>query len=294
VNIKPSEPEFTNDVSKAIYENIVSGNLEKVAEVLYEQSVLEKAIKGEMDTEDIIKLKMSYENPDFTEEEVEEEFLSKYGLEEPDELASDEEIARYKKEKSRIEREMKRELKSAQSVLTQRKGEIKLPDVQTKAAEVDIDSLLSERMSKLESESLEAAKAERDKYVSAIDPAAKSLSGFEVSFKDEDVSFDGKFTISDEEKAILRNKAESFSLEDYYGNRYYKDGSYDVKALMEDIYFLENKDKIIQSFVKQAVNNAKLGVIKSIKNVDLEQPRQVQKSTETDKFTQAASFFFSH
>jgi hypothetical protein len=59
-----------------------------------------------------------------------------------------------------------------------------------------------------------------------------------------------------------------FDLESFYGPRYYKDGKYDTKQLAEDVYFLQNRDKIVNSMVTQAVSKAKADLLKGMKNID--------------------------
>jgi hypothetical protein len=82
----------------------------------------------------------------------------------------------------------------------------------------------------------------------------------------------------------------AFDLESFYGNRYYKEGKYDTKQLAEDIYFLQNRDKVVNSMVTQAVSKAKADLLKSMKNIDYSNsPRQSAaiSSNDYDKMVDA-------
>jgi hypothetical protein len=118
----------------------------------------------------------------------------------------------------------------------------------------------------------------------------RSFDGFNVNYKDEDVQFDGKFSLTQEEKTQLQDTMKAFDLESFYGNRYYKEGKYDTKQLAEDIYFLQNRDKVVNSMVTQAVSKAKADLLKSMKNIDYSNsPRQSAaiSSNDYDKMVDA-------
>ena len=124
--------------------------------------------------------------------------------------------------------------------------------------------------------------AARQEYLNSINEGLKSFDGFSVNYKDEDVSFDGKYSLTPEDKAALTNSLMDFDLDEFYGNRYYKDGKYDAKQLAEDVYFLQNRDKIVNAMVTQAVSRAKLDILKSMKNVDFnDRPRVAASAAST-------------
>jgi hypothetical protein len=151
---------------------------------------------------------------------------------------------------------------------------------------VNTDEIVSQYLkSQEEAQSLEFQQA-RQLYESSIDDGLKSFEGFNVNYKDEEVQFDGKYALSQEEKAELQNDLKSFDLESFYGPRYYKDGKYDTKQLAEDIYFLKNRDKIVNSMVTQAVSKAKADLLRGMKNIDYNnnpRPAAVQDTSDYDK-----------
>jgi hypothetical protein len=85
---------------------------------------------------------------------------------------------------------------------------------------------------------------------------------------------------------------QSFDLESFYGNRYFKDGSYDTKQLAEDVYFLQNRDKIVNSMVTQAVSKAKSDLLKSMKNIDYSNQPRPSTSANSSDYDQMVSAMF--
>ena len=62
--------EWNNDVAKNIYDGLVSGNVSEIADILYEQKVLSELDK--MNDSDVLKLKIAYDYPDLSPEEIED------------------------------------------------------------------------------------------------------------------------------------------------------------------------------------------------------------------------------
>ena len=121
-----------------------------------------------------------------------------------------------------------------------------------------------------------------------------SFDGFNVNYKDEDVQFDGKYSLTPEDKASLSNTLNEFDLEEFYGARYFKDGSYNTKQLAEDVYFLQNRDKIVNAMVTQAVSKAKMDLLKSMKNIDFnDTPRVSASAASNDDYSAMVSKMFS-
>lgn len=268
--------EWPNETAKDIYDKLVSGNISELADIIYEQKVLSSL--DSMDDVDVVKLKMAYDYPELTPEEIEEEFASKFSIDNnvDTSLMSDEELAAHNRKMEKAARSVMRELKkdagSARQQLSSYKQEISFPDilsqVQSKQESVSPEDVLNEFFQVQEAEQSKAYEQARSQYISSLSDGLKQFDGFSVNYKDEDVQFDGKFNVTPEEKQALQNSLNEFDLEDFYGARYYKDGKYDTKQLAEDVYFLQNRDKIMNSLVTQAVSKAKSDLLKSMKNID--------------------------
>ena len=279
---EPQEPQkiefqWENEVAKNIYDSLVNGNVSEIADVLYEQKVLSELDK--MDESDILKLKIAYDYPDLSPQEIEEEFASKYSVDKDfdESLMSEEEIAakrkQIEKQEKAIARELKKDVREAKDYLQTLKQDISFPDILSQFQEqsqpsVNTEEIVSQYLKTQEEEQAKAYEQARQMYEQSIETGLKDFEGFNVNYKDEEVQFDGKYALTPEEKAQLQNDLKDFDLESFYGPRYYKDGKYDTKQLAEDIYFLQNREKIVNSMVTQAVSKAKADLLKGMKNID--------------------------
>lgn len=274
--------EWKDDFSKTIYDKLVNKEVSDLADMLYEQKVLSDL--DNMSDEDVVKLHMAYEYPDLTPDEIEEEFNAKYKAENKidEDSMTDEEIAiakkQMEKEQKTLNRELKKLVREAKDSLGEMKRDIDFPDILSQiqkasnepVSEDAINQVLAKQQEEQQAAYLEARKV----FESSIEDGLKAFDGFAVNYKDEDVHFDGKYNLTQEDKAALQGVLKDFDLEGFYGNRYFKDGRYDTKQLAEDVYFLQNRDKIVNAMVTQAVSKAKADILKSMKNIDYSnQPR---------------------
>ena len=279
---EPQEPqkiefEWESEVAKNIYDSLTNGNISEVADILYEQKVLSELDK--MDESDILKLKIAYDYPDLSPEEIEEEFASKYAVDKDfdESLMTEEEVAakrkQIEKQEKALARELKKDVREAKDYLQTLKQDISFPDILSQFQEqsqpsVNTEEVVSQYLKTQEEEQAKAYEQARQMYEQSIESGLNAFEGFNVNYKDEEVQFDGKYALSPEEKAQLQNDLKDFDLESFYGPRYYKDGKYDTKQLAEDVYFLQNRDKIVNSMVTQAVSKAKADLLKGMKNID--------------------------
>jgi hypothetical protein len=279
---EPQEPqkiefEWESEVAKNIYDSLTNGNISEVADILYEQKVLSELDK--MDESDILKLKIAYDYPDLSPEEIEEEFASKYSVDKDfdESLMTEEEVAakrkQFEKQEKALARELKKDVREAKDYLQSLKQDISFPDILSQFQEqsqpsVNTEEVVSQYLKTQEEEQAKAYEQARQMYEQSIESGLSAFEGFNVNYKDEEVQFDGKYALSPEEKAQLQNDLKDFDLESFYGPRYYKDGKYDTKQLAEDVYFLQNREKIVNSMVTQAVSKAKADLLKGMKNID--------------------------
>ena len=291
--------EWNDDLSKTIYDKLVNKDFSELADILYEQKVLSSL--DSMDESDIIKLQMAYEYPDLTPEEIEEEFNSKYSVDtniDEDMYTQEELVAKRKeidKQQKAINREMKKLVREAKSTLSEMKRDIDFPDILSQiqsTSQVSPDEVISQYLTKQQQEQQSAYQESRMMFESSIQDGLKNFDGFSVNYKDEDVSFDGKYSLTNEDKAELQGVLQNFDLDSFYGNRYFKDGKYDTKQLAEDVYFLQNRDKVVNAMVTQAVSKAKSDLLKSMKNIDYSnQPRPSASANRSD-FDEMVSYMY--
>ena len=291
--------EWGNDLAKQIYDSLVNGDVSQVADIMYEQKVLSELDK--MDENEVLMLKLAYDYPDLTPDEIQEEFHSKYSVDSDfdESLLTDEEIASKKKQiekqQKAIAREIKKDVREAKEYLQTLKQDISFPDIlsqvqQAPQQNVNPEEYVNQYLTAQQEEQAKAYQQARETFEKSVEEGLRSFDGFNVNYKDEDVQFDGKFSLTQEEKTQLQDTMKAFDLESFYGPRYYKDGKYDTKQLAEDIYFLQNRDKVVNSMVTQAVSKAKADLLKSMKNIDYSNsPRQSAaiSSNDYDKMVDA-------
>ena len=278
--VKPFE--WNNDFAKTVYDKLVSKDISELADMLYEQKVLSNL--DSMSDEDVVKLHMAYQYPDLTPDEIEEEFNAKYKVENriDEDSMTEDEIAQARrqmeKEQKSLNRELKKLVREAKDGLSDMKKDIDFPvilsQIQQASQQPVSDDAISQILAKQQEEQQAAYLEARNVFVQSIEDGLKNFDGFSVNYKDEDVQFDGKYNLTQEDKAALQGTLKDFDLEGFYGNRYFKDGRYDTKQLAEDVYFLQNRDKIVNAMVTQAVSKAKADILKNMKNIDYSnQPR---------------------
>jgi hypothetical protein len=302
-NVQTFEPtpfEWKDDFSKNIYEKLVNKDVSELADMLYEQKVLSSL--DSMDDSDIIKLQMAYEYPDLTPDEIEEEFNSKYNVDmdiDEDMLSEDEVVSKRKqleKQQKSIQREMKKMVREAKTSLQEMKKDIDFPDILSQMQQASSQPISEEAISQYLSKQQEQQQGQyqeaRKMFEQSIDNGLKAFDGFSVNYKDEDVQFDGKYNLTPEDKTALQGVLQSFDLESFYGNRYFKDGSYDTKQLAEDVYFLQNRDKIVNSMVTQAVSKAKSDLLRNMKNIDYSNQPRTSTSANSSDYDQMVSAMF--
>jgi len=294
--------EWPNDTAKDIYDKLVTGNISELADMIYEQKVLSSL--DNMSEADIVKLKMAYDYPDLTPEEIEEEFSSRFSVDDDTDksLMTDEELAQHNKKLEKaskaLARELKKEVGVAKEYLSEMKQEISFPDIlsqiQNVQPQLNPEQVLNEFLQSQEVEENKLYEQARQQYVTELSEGLKQFDGFNVSYKDEDVQFDGKYSLTPEEKAGLTNSLQQFDLEEFYGARYYKDGKYDTKQLAEDVYFLQNRDKIVNSLITQAVSKSKADLLKAMKNIDFnDAPRVGATASSSDDYDAMVAKLFS-
>lgn len=290
-----STPEinFVNETSKKVFEYLKEGKVDEIMSVYQQQKQLEGIDK--LDTDSVLKLRLKYENPELTDAELQDEFESRYGVEQPDidedlDDPADIEKAkkRFEREKSAMERLKKKDLKEAKDFLQEKKQEIVLPDIATSKNQESVPQ---------GNEIDEAAIKEfRDKYVKSIDSAMNEVTGFGTKYKDDELDFQTAFVIDQAEKQNLKQALEKFTLQDYFVPRYIKeDGSFNTTAIAKDLYVLENLNKIIDAHVSQAVNNTKSLLIKGLKNANFQDTTMRQQPNEQlSKEQEMADYFFAN
>ena len=158
-----------------------------------------------------------------------------------------------------VEKKMMIEAKVIRPELEKLKSELRLPDIYGQ-----------ERQEAESQEEFESMQQARTVYEKTLESDFNNFKGFDVTVKDEDVEIPISFNVSDEERSALKIKLSDFDVDAYYENRWFnKDGTPNVKQTMQDIYLLENWDKISRKLANEAAAQAKIAYIKNSGNVTL-------------------------
>lgn len=290
------EVEFVNEDSKKIFELIRQGKTDEVVDTLLFQRTL--ASVDALEDKEALRLSMKFKNPGMSDSEIAEEINDMYSTSTPPEKPSEDdeltledyqkalkayekELAAYEKSQRAMNRDLKRKAAEAKDYLSSLKSDIKLPDLP--AAEMapivpDIDPVEQERISK----------QMRDDFESTYN----NLNTLRFKYEDEGVNIETTYDISQEYKDDLYARLEKEAdVRDIFAKRYIKgDGSLDVAKMVEEIAFLESRENISKSIVRQALAQAKLSTVKDLKNVDLEKrPRETVQVSDAERFNQFAS-----
>jgi len=266
---KDSEFNFENETSRNLFNAIKEGKLDEIYDVLSQQKRLEKLTNSEINGNlavDIIRTNLQNKYKDLTSDEVDLLFYQNYNFPQRPEKSfedTDEDYEQklngWQNEIDFIERRMIIDAKVIKPELEKLKSEIRLPDVYG-----------LEQQEAQSREAFEMATQARQVYERTLESDFKNFNGFEVTVKDEDVEVPVNYNISEEEKLDLKNRLSDFDSDAYYENRWFnKDGTPNVKQAMQDIYLLENFDKISKKLVNEAASQVKLAYIKNSGNVTL-------------------------
>jgi hypothetical protein len=268
---KPTETnfEFKDNVSKTLFDAIKEGKTDDVYDILNQQKRLEKLTSSELTPNlavDIIKTNIQNKYKDLTQEDVDLLFYDQYfvplkpeqGYDESDEDYAGK-VKAWQSQVDYVDRKMMIEAKVIRPDLEKLKSELRLPDIYGQ-----------EEMEAASQEEFESMQKARSVYEKTLESDYNNFKGFDLMVKDEDVEIPISFNISDEERTALKTQLSDFDVEDKFGNRwFYEDGKPNVKQTMQDLYVLENLDKILRKTANEAYAQAKLAYIKNSGNVTL-------------------------
>lgn len=251
-------------------------------QALYEYLTIKNTDYSQVSDMDIITGYLESEHQNWDDEDIQFELEQKYGsalfmdkrnLDEIDQdLDPDEykEAIKLNKEIDRAQKLLKRDAMEKRVELEDIKSNIKLPLSAIKKTEDNVKRDAEEALQPQGPTQEEIEKYQKD-WVDAVEKEIPTLDEFKFKLGDEDVSY----KITDEEKQQMVETMKSFNGENYLVQRGWvnQDGSPNVKRIAEDVYILENNEKMFKSGWTQAKEKAKMDLIgKDLKNIDLNSP----------------------
>ncbi len=286
VNEEVVIPQTTQEVSASVSDldpykqALIDAILDGKEDLVYDYFKQKNVDYNQFSDFDVIKTKIANENPGWDADDIELEIDSKYGpslLAERIDLSEiDKDIypddykdaVKINKDIDKAEKLLKRDAKETRLILEDQKNNISLPVSERKLVEKDTVSTNSvETSAEYTQEELNKINAD---WIAAVEKGVPEVSEFKFKLGDEDVSY----KITDDEQKQLVDKMKGFSAENYLLERGWlnQDGSPNVKKITEDVYILENNEKIFRSGWTQAKERAKMDIIsKDIKNINLDQ-----------------------
>ena len=243
---------------------------------MFEYLSLKRTDYNEINDVDIIAGFISSENPNWDTDDVEFELEQKYGsalfeekvdLEEIDkEIYPDEykEALAWNKDIDRAQKLLKRDAIDRRSELEELKQNIQLPTTTTsnnKSSSVDE----TEQQKGLSDEQVQYL---QQQWLESVERDVPTVNEFKFKLGDEEVSY----KVTEDEQKQMVQKMKEFNAEDYLVKRGWvkADGTADVKKITEDVYILENSEKMFKSGWTQAKESAKMDIIgRDIKNINL-------------------------
>jgi hypothetical protein len=261
------------------YEATVS--LEDLDEdTIYEYLSIKKTNYDEVNDIDVVAGFISSENPKWDTEDIEFELEQKYGsalfedkidLSEIDkEIYPEEykEAVKINKEIDRAQKLLKRDALEKRAELDELKENIQLP-ISGKRSDNNVSETSAEETQ--QGLSPEQIQYLQQQWLDSVERDVPSVNEFKFNLGDEEVSY----KVTEEEQSQMVQKMRDFNAENYLLDRGWlnQDGTPNVKKITEDVYILENAEKMFKSGWTQAKEKAKMDIIgKDIKNINLGSP----------------------
>jgi hypothetical protein len=243
------EIQFANEQSQTLFNYLKEGKEADVLQFLTRKQQLAQV--ETMPAEAALRLHLESANPHYKPEDIQDVMEERYGLpprpvqephEDDDEFAARE--AAYNQQAGKVQRRMERDAYAAREELKRLNADLVLPEIGGKTPEAQTPAQSSAEV-----------EAIRQQYLQTLDRDYTKFKGFEVTYKDEAVELPIRFVVTPEEQAAQRDQMHNFDHNEYFANRWIaQDGSYQIENMISDKYFLENKERIIQKLVSDAVN----------------------------------------
>jgi len=263
------EIKFANDESKRIFDLIKGGKVKEVRDYLDRQDRLDRLTTYDLSKADqaaeILKSHLQFKNPDLTPREVDRIISRKFTFPAKPannlDLTPEENqaaIQEWENKVREVEEDMIIEAKLVRPELAQFKSELALPDINY------VDPTIAEAQQK----ELQEWQANRTNYLKALNDDLKNFTGFSVKYKDNDVEYAVPYGVTPEELTALKGELSDFNRDKFLDERWFdQDGKPKVAEIASDIYFLKNKDKILQKMVNESAAQLLVQVKKQRANI---------------------------
>lgn len=267
----PAEHKFANDESKKYYDAITNGKADDLYNILHQQKQIERLEKLELtsakEAADIIKTNLQFKHKDLQPHEVERIFNRQYALPPQPKQGidqTDEEyqlvVADWKAQVAEKEQDMIIDAKLAKPELSKFKSELILPDIPK------VDNGAPQHDQKV----LEAQQAFQENFKQKLESDYKTFNGFSVTAKDGGVDLPISYAITPEELAASKQQLADFNVNQFLDSRWFdQQGNPNIKQMQEDLYLLQNKDKVFQKIANEASAQRMAHHLKTKSNINV-------------------------
>lgn len=270
----PSEIKFANDESKRYFDAITNGKVDDLYNILHQQKQIERLEKLELtsakEAADIIKANLQLKHKDLQPHEVERIFNRQYAMPPQPKQGLDQDDAEYqlvladwKAQVAEKEQDMIIDAKLAKPELSKFKSELILPDIPKVANEAP----------QPDQKVLEAQQAFRANFTQKLESDYKNFSGYSVTAKDGGVELPISYAITPEELAASKQQLTDFNVNEFLDSRWFDEkGTPNIKQMQEDLYLLQNRDKVFQKIANEASAQRLAHHLKTKSNVNVNGP----------------------
>lgn len=286
----PADIKFANEPSQKLFEAWKEGKEDEVYSLLHMQRELKRA--ADLPSADAIRMHIkltNQNNPNFKAADIEDVFEDRYGLpKEPKQgINEDSEdfqdrMTEYKTRVEKVNRAIERDAFTAKQELAQRITELKPPEIPKQQ--------MQEGPSQ---EDLEARKAFVENYRKETPKQLGEIKEFSTTFKDDVAEFSVSHGIKPEDLAPYKAELEELAdkgldVNNLFSKRWMnKDGSVNIKRIGEDLYLLDNRDKIFKSIATETGMQRMKAQTKINNNIKLDGETKVIQMDKTEKGSQA-------
>lgn len=264
---KPKEPE-TPQEQKWVYDD---SKEEEIFNYINQKRQLDRLEKYDItdanQAAEIIRANLQFKYKDLQPTEIDRLFNRQYSIPTKPEQTIDQDgdeyaeiVAQWQRQVQEKQQDMIIDAKLAKPELSKFKSEIVLPDIQKPQVQQAGPT----------QEELAAIEAGRKAYLGAVESKYQGFKGYNVTAKDGDVQLPVSYNISPEELTTSKQILENLDVNEFLGPRWF-DGNNNphVNLIQEDLYLLQNREKVFQKIANEAAAQMKAHLIKTQNNINL-------------------------
>lgn len=268
----PAEIKFANDEARKYYEAITAGKSDDIYNILHQQRQLTRLeqmeIKSAAEASEIIKANLQFKYKDLSPQEIERLYTRQYALpEKPKQMGEDDTeyavvVADWQQRVQEREQDIMIDARIAKPELLKYKNELTLPDIPKVDPQPQGPS----------QEELAALQQYRNNFTQHFERDYAKFNGFTVTAKDGGVDLPVTYSVTPEELAASKQSVLDtvFNINQFIEGRWFDDkGNPNINAIQEDLYLLNNRNKVLQKIANDASAQRAAHELKERNNINL-------------------------